>query len=94
MNRGRLLTKDELLKDIWPNTFVQEVNLAVNVSALRKVFGEGPQDCRYIATTPGSGYRFVAEVRKAPTKNGNKQNSIVPDASVVASPASVCGTVG
>jgi TolB-like protein/DNA-binding winged helix-turn-helix (wHTH) protein/Tfp pilus assembly protein PilF len=61
-NPGRLLTKDELLKEIWPETFVEEVNLAVNVSALRKVLGEGPQDGRYIATVPGRGYRFVAEV--------------------------------
>src|SRR5215469_7084122 len=84
-NRGRLLTKDELLKEIWPNTFVEEVNLAVNISALRKAFGEGPQDGRYIATIPGSGYRFVAEVRKTPTKNRNKQNSILDDGSPVAS---------
>jgi TolB-like protein/DNA-binding winged helix-turn-helix (wHTH) protein/Flp pilus assembly protein TadD len=83
-NPGRLLTKDELLKEIWPKTFVEEVNLAVNISALRKVFGEGPQDGRYIATIPGSGYRFVAEVRKTPTKNGNK-NSILDDGSPVAS---------
>src|SRR6516165_2177342 len=82
-NRGRLLTKDELLKEIWPNTFVEEVNLAVNISALRKVFGEGPQDCRYIATIPGSGYRFVAELRKASTKNGNEENPIAGDGSAV-----------
>jgi eukaryotic-like serine/threonine-protein kinase len=61
-NRGRLLSKDELLKGIWPDAFVEEVNLAVNISALRKLFGEGPQDGRYIVTVPGSGYRFVAEV--------------------------------
>ena len=35
-NHGRLLTKDELLKGIWPDTFVEEVNLAVNISTLRK----------------------------------------------------------
>ena len=86
-NRGRLLTKDELLKEIWPNTFVEEVNLAVNISALRKVFGEGPQDCRYIATIPGSGYRFVAELRKASTKNSNEENSIAGDGSAVTSGA-------
>ena len=61
-NHGRLLTKDELLKEIWPETFVEEVNLAVNVSALRKVLGEGPQDGRYISTVSGRGYRFVADV--------------------------------
>src|SRR5499427_2402885 len=83
-NRGRLITKDELLKEIWPHTFVEEVNLAVNISALRKAFGEGPQDGRYIATIPGSGYRFVAEVRTAPTKNGNEQKSIMGAGSPVA----------
>ena len=61
-NHGRLLTKDELLKEIWPETFVEEVNLAVNISALRKVLGEGPQDGRYISTVSGRGYRFVAHV--------------------------------
>ena len=62
-NQGRVLTKDELLKQIWPDTFVEEVNLAVNISAIRKALGENPQDCRFIATVPGRGYRFIAEVR-------------------------------
>jgi DNA-binding winged helix-turn-helix (wHTH) protein len=38
-NQGRVLTKDELLKQIWPDTFVEEVNLAVNISAIRKALG-------------------------------------------------------
>ena len=63
-NPGRVLTKDELLKEIWPDTFVEEVNLAVNISTLRKVLGENPQEVRYIATIPGRGYKFVAEVEK------------------------------
>src|SRR5215469_7863730 len=80
---GRLLTKDELLKEIWPDTFVEEVNLAVNISTLRKTFGEGPQDARYIATVPGRGYRFVADVRKA-RSNGSEQNSAMGKGSAVA----------
>ena len=59
---GRMLTKDELLKQVWPDTFVEEVNLAVNISAIRKALGENPQDHRYIATVPGHGYRLIAEV--------------------------------
>lgn len=74
-NRGRLLTKDQLLKEIWPDTFVEEVNLAVNISTLRKAFGEGPQDGRYIATIPGSGYRFVADVREIPNRPSEDANS-------------------
>jgi len=61
-NPGRLITKDELLKEIWPDTFVEEVNLAVNISALRKALGDNPRESRYIATIPGCGYRFLAEV--------------------------------
>src|SRR5262245_14322505 len=63
-NRGRVLTKDELLKEIWPDAFVEEVNLAVNISTLRKALGEGPKDGRYIVTVPGRGYRFVAVVHE------------------------------
>lgn len=62
-NRDRVLDKDALLKAIWPNSFVEEANLAQNVSALRKALGELPGEHRYIATIPGRGYRFVAEVR-------------------------------
>ena len=82
-NGGRLLTKDELLKEIWPDTFVEEVNLAVNISTLRKAFGEGPQNARYIATVPGRGYRFVADVQKA-RSNGSEQNSAMGKGSAVA----------
>ncbi len=63
-NRDRVLEKDELLKTIWPNSFVEEANLAQNVSALRKALGEIPGEHRYIATVPGRGYRFVADVRQ------------------------------
>jgi eukaryotic-like serine/threonine-protein kinase len=74
-NHGRLLTKDELLKEVWPDTFVEEVNLAVNISTLRKVLGEGPQEGRYIATVSGQGYRFVAPVEKTAAENGSGGNA-------------------
>jgi TolB-like protein/DNA-binding winged helix-turn-helix (wHTH) protein/Tfp pilus assembly protein PilF len=69
-NQGRMVTKDELLRQVWPDTFVEEVNLAVNVSAIRKALGESPQECRFIATIPGRGYRFVAEVRNFSDQKG------------------------
>ena len=62
-NRDRVLDKDALLKAIWPNSFVEEANLAQNVSALRKALGELPGEHRFIATVPGRGYRFVSDVR-------------------------------
>ena len=62
-NRARVVTKDELMQILWPDTFVEEVNLAQNISALRKALGEAPGENRYIATIPGKGYQFVCEVR-------------------------------
>ena len=62
-NSGRLLAKDELLKRIWPDTFVEEATLARNVFTLRKALGEGQDEFAYIETIPKVGYRFVAEVR-------------------------------
>jgi serine/threonine protein kinase/TolB-like protein/Tfp pilus assembly protein PilF len=62
-NKGRVLDKDELLKMVWPDTFVEEGALARNVSALRKVLGNGADDFQYIETIPKRGYRFVAPVK-------------------------------
>ncbi len=78
-NHGRLLTKDELLKEVWPDTFVEEVNLAVNISTLRKMLGEGPQDGRYIVTVSGRGYRFVATVLKVTNEEGNGRDPVSGD---------------
>jgi len=63
-NRRRVVSKDELMQILWPDTFVEEVNLAQNISAIRKAFGETPRDNRYIVTIPGKGYQFVCEVRE------------------------------
>ena len=58
-----VVTKNDLIKDVWPDSFVEESNLSQNIFVLRKTLGDTPEDRRYIATIPGSGYRFVAEVR-------------------------------
>src|SRR5215204_2440877 len=50
--RGRRVSKDELLKRVWPDTFVDENQLASNVSILRKALGDGPKAQRYIQTIP------------------------------------------
>ena len=62
-HRGQLLEKEELLKRVWPDTVVEENNLARSISALRKALDEQPNEHRYILTVPGRGYRFVASVR-------------------------------
>ena len=69
-NSNRLLTKEELTQQIWPDSFVEESNLTVNISALRKVLGELPGGQPYIETVPKRGYRFVAPVR-AFSEGGN-----------------------
>src|SRR5271167_4225903 len=57
--RGALVTKDEILSRVWPDTVVEENNLVVQISALRKALGE---DRDFIRTVSGRGYRFVAEI--------------------------------
>jgi DNA-binding winged helix-turn-helix (wHTH) protein len=59
---GELLTKEELLSGVWPDTFVEEGNLKVHIAGLRRVLGECPTDRRFIATVVGRGYRFIAPV--------------------------------
>jgi len=63
-NRGRLLEKDLLLRKVWPDTFVEEANLAQHISLLRKALQDGEGGSRYIETVPTRGYRFVGEVRE------------------------------
>src|SRR5262245_44604102 len=62
-NRGRVVEKAELMNQIWPDSFVEEINLTVNISALRRALGESPNEHRYIVTVPRRGYCFVADVR-------------------------------
>src|SRR5262245_57287619 len=62
-NCGHLLEKDELLRTVWHDTIVEEVNLANNVSILRKILGGGADGTPVIETVPRRGYRFLADVK-------------------------------
>jgi predicted ATPase/DNA-binding winged helix-turn-helix (wHTH) protein len=62
--RGQLVTKDELMAEVWPGIVVEENNLQVHVSALRKVLGTAADGERYLLTVAGRGYRFVAPVER------------------------------
>src|SRR5262245_21296759 len=75
-NSGHLLEKDELLRLIWPDTFVEEGSLAKNVFVLRKILEEGQSGKEYIETIPKRGYRFVAPVREVrePIMEGPKKD--------------------
>jgi len=69
-NRGRLLTKDELFGMVWPDQIVEESNLTVNMSAIRRALGERANNPRYITTVSGRGYRFTEAVREMPSDEG------------------------
>ncbi|HEX4945769.1 MAG TPA: tetratricopeptide repeat protein [Blastocatellia bacterium] len=60
---GHVLSKDELLQTVWPDSFVEENNLTDNIFRLRKALGEGENGQKFIETIPKHGYRFVAEVK-------------------------------
>src|SRR5829696_6204936 len=55
--RGQLVVKDELMKEIWPDAIVEENNITVSMSILRKTLGENRSDCKFIETVPRRGYR-------------------------------------
>src|SRR5215471_9016840 len=63
-NSGRLLTKDEIMQTVWSGNFVEEANLTVAISAIRKTLAEKESGVQYIETVPKKGYRFSAEVRE------------------------------
>ncbi len=59
---GETVSKNDLLDEVWENQFVEEKNLSVQIVALRKAFGERKNENRFIATVPGKGYKFVAQL--------------------------------
>src|SRR5471030_2521879 len=61
---GEVVDKEQLIARAWPQTFVEEANLKIQVSALRRALGDGQRGNRYILTVPGRGYNFVAAVRR------------------------------
>jgi DNA-binding winged helix-turn-helix (wHTH) protein len=61
-NNGRLVEKDELYQSVWGDQVVEESNLTVQMSSIRKALGERIQNPRYVVTVPGFGYRFVGDV--------------------------------
>ncbi len=66
---GRVLSKEKMLAEIWDDSFVEENNLAQNISQLRRVLGES-SDLKFIETVPKFGYRFVAPVTEEPSSSG------------------------
>ena len=84
---GRLVEKDELMQRVWPDAVVEENNLTVNMSALRKALAESPGEHKYVVTVPGHGYQFVANVnRHAGEAEGTNGDRMVSDSHQITSP--------
>jgi len=87
-NSGHLLEKDELIKMLWPDTFVEEGSLSNNVFLLRKALGANPE---YIETVPGRGYRFIASVRPLTKTVSASLESVLEAGSQTGLPMTVAG---
>jgi DNA-binding winged helix-turn-helix (wHTH) protein/TolB-like protein/Flp pilus assembly protein TadD len=75
-----VLDKERIMEAVWPDSIVEENNLAQNISTLRRIFGERPGSHSYIVTVPGRGYRFVAEVKQRTADaiaSANAQNALI-----------------
>lgn len=70
---GELVGKDELIARVWPHLFVEEANLKIQVSGLRRALGDGQAGNRYIAIVPGRGYEFVAPL-SSPKSRGFRRH--------------------
>jgi len=70
---GRLVAKEELMRRLWPDTFVEESNLTFNIQQIRKALGDNARQPRFVETVARRGYRFIAEV------NGNSAATAAPE---------------
>jgi len=80
---GKVVSKDELIACIWPDTCVSESNLKVQIAALRRALGEGRRGERYVATVSGRGYRFVAPVKRQDAFRRQGKTAAVPENNLV-----------
>jgi adenylate cyclase len=89
-NAGHILSKEEVIKQVWPDTVVEEGNLARNISTLRSALGERSREHRYIETIPWRGYRFAATVNRLQERAAAAIDSIaiLPFVNVNANPKS------
>src|SRR6202040_2198703 len=75
---GEVVSKEELIARAWPKTFVEEANLRIQVSALRRALGDGQGDNRYVATVVGRGYNFVAPIYNEEPPQASSSPTIAP----------------
>ena len=73
-NNERVVPKDDLMKAVWPDSFVEEANLSQNIFTLRRALGDSAEPRRYIVTVPGRGYQFTEKVHEV---DGERQAELV-----------------
>jgi DNA-binding winged helix-turn-helix (wHTH) protein/Tol biopolymer transport system component len=82
-NPGKVLTRDELVKNVWADAFVDEHSLAQCISVLRRALEEKPGDNSYIVTLPGRGYQFVSEVHMVASGTGDTPQDLATEGRLV-----------
>ncbi|MGH9836352.1 MAG: winged helix-turn-helix domain-containing protein, partial [Blastocatellia bacterium] len=92
-HHGHLLEKDELMKLVWPDTFVEEANLSYNISLIRKALGDGENGQKYIETVPKRGYRFVSGVRELGAEQAESVEAVARNDEEEAQPEPPTGKV-
>src|SRR3954451_20623631 len=73
---GEVVGKEQLIARAWPQTFVEEANLKIQMSALRRALGDGQGGNRYVITVPGRGYNFVAPVQREEPSRASPQATV------------------
>lgn len=76
-NKGQVLEKEELMRRLWPDTYVEESNLTHYIYTLRRVLGDEKDNPQFIVTVPGRGYRFTAQVRQSQGTLGENEPLVV-----------------
>src|SRR5215831_12440477 len=79
----QVVDKDQLLKEVWPDSFVEEGSLSRNIHELRKALGDDSSEPRYIETIPKRGYRFIAPTKKVPPQGGAGTAPVEVDTTVI-----------
>ena len=77
-HKGRVVTKEDMMKTLWPDRYVEESNLTQNIFMLRKILGEGPGKAQYIETIPKRGYRFIGTVKETQEEVDQTEEEAVP----------------
>lgn len=86
--KGDVVSKDELISEVWPDTFVSEDSLTQNISTLRRVLEDDPVHPKYIATVARRGYRFIAEVTTGGQPDGGVTHAeLAPSGTLISEPA-------